>query len=79
MAVIPYDGDDEAVKIANDSNYGLGASAPARSASTTTSSTWARPFGGMKDSRLGRELGPEALNSYLEYKSIYGSANLTNG
>jgi len=33
------------------------------------------PFGGMKDSGIGRELGPEALNSYLEYKSIYASAN----
>jgi hypothetical protein len=33
------------------------------------------PFGGMKDSGIGRELGPEALNNYLEYKSIYASAN----
>ena len=56
-AVIPFDGDDEAVLIANDSNYDLGA-----------------PFGGMKDSGIGRELGPEGLNNYLEYKSIYASA-----
>jgi aldehyde dehydrogenase (NAD+) len=33
------------------------------------------PFGGMKDSGIGRELGPEALNSYLEHKSIYASAD----
>jgi acyl-CoA reductase-like NAD-dependent aldehyde dehydrogenase len=33
------------------------------------------PFGGMKDSGIGRELGPEALNSYLECKSIYASAD----
>jgi len=32
------------------------------------------PFGGMKDIGIGRELGPEALNNYLEYKSIYASA-----
>jgi acyl-CoA reductase-like NAD-dependent aldehyde dehydrogenase len=32
------------------------------------------PFGGMKSSGLGRELGPEALDGYLEYKSIYAGA-----
>jgi acyl-CoA reductase-like NAD-dependent aldehyde dehydrogenase len=34
------------------------------------------PFGGMKDSGIGRELGPEAITPYLEYKSIYASADL---
>lgn len=29
----------------------------------------------MKDSGIGRELGPEAINSYLGYKSIYASAD----
>ena len=29
------------------------------------------PFGGVKDSGLGREFGPEALNSYLDLKSMY--------
>ena len=33
------------------------------------------PFGGMKDSGIGRELGPEAINPYLEYKSIFASAD----
>lgn len=95
MAVIPYDGDDEAVKIANDSNYGLGGSVwttdeqrgvdISRRVRTGTIGInyyqldLGSPFGGMKDSGLGRELGPEALNGYLEYKSIYGSANLTLG
>ena len=90
LAVIPYDGDDEAVQIANDSNYGLGGSVwttdeqrgidVSRRVRTGTigvnyySLDLGSPFGGMKDSGLGRELGPEALNNYLEYKSIYASA-----
>ena len=37
------------------------------------------PFGGMKDSGIGRELGPEAINPYLEYKSIYASADQLKG
>ncbi|MFC4943943.1 aldehyde dehydrogenase [Pseudonocardia sp. GCM10023141] len=87
MAVIPFDGDDEAVQIANDSNYGLGGSvwssdderalAVARRVRTGTIGVnsynidLGSPFGGMKDSGVGRELGPEGLNNYLEYKSIY--------
>jgi betaine-aldehyde dehydrogenase len=90
MAVIPYDSDDEAVAIANDSNYGLGGSVwttdeargldIARRVRTGTiginhyNIDLGAPFGGMKDSGLGRELGPEAFNAYLEYKSIYASA-----
>jgi aldehyde dehydrogenase (NAD+) len=91
MAVIPFDGDDDAVAIANDSNYGLGGSVwttdeqrgidISRRVRTGTIGVnyynldLGAPFGGMKDSGIGRELGPEALNSYLEYKSIYASAD----
>ena len=91
MAVIPFDNDDDAVRIANDSNYGLGGSVwttdeqrgidVARRVRTGTIGVnyylldLGSPFGGMKDSGIGRELGPEALNSYLEYKSIYASAD----
>lgn len=87
MAVIPFDGDEEAVQIANDSNYGLGGSiwssdqeralGVARRVRTGTIGVnsynidLGSPFGGMKDSGIGRELGPEGLNNYLEYKSIY--------
>ena len=91
VAVIPYDGDDEAVAIANDSNYGLGGSVWTRdeqrgieiSRRVRTGTIGVNyyeldlgsPFGGMKDSGIGRELGPEALNNYFEVKSIYASSN----
>ncbi|MEV5910579.1 aldehyde dehydrogenase [Streptomyces chartreusis] len=91
IAVIPFDGDDDAVRIANDSDYGLGgtvwspdearALGVARRVRTGTVGVnyynvdLGAPFGGMKDSGIGRELGPEGLNSYLEYKSIYASTD----
>jgi acyl-CoA reductase-like NAD-dependent aldehyde dehydrogenase len=95
MAVIPFDDDDDAVAIANDSNYGLGGSVwtadeqrgidVSRRVRTGTIGVnyynldLGAPFGGMKDSGIGRELGPEALNNYLEYKSIYASADQIKG
>src|ERR1700761_5733736 len=91
MAVIPFDDDEDAVAIANDSNYGLGGSVwtadeqrgldVARQVRTGTiginyyNLDLGAPFGGMKDSGIGRELGPEGINPYLEFKSIYASAN----
>ena len=91
MAVIPFDDDAEAIRIANDSNYGLGGSVwtsdeqrgidVSRQVRTGTIGVnyynldLGAPFGGMKDSGIGRELGPEAINSYFEYKSIYASAD----
>jgi aldehyde dehydrogenase (NAD+) len=90
MAMIPFD-DDDAIAIANDSNYGLGGSVwtadeergiglSRRVRAGTIGVNYymldlGAPFGGMKDSGIGRELGPEALNSYLEHKSIYASAD----
>ncbi len=86
LAVIPYDDEADAVRIANDSDYGLAGTVwtadaergmeVARQVRTGTygincymleSNT---PFGGYKASGIGRELGPEGLNGYLEYKSI---------
>jgi aldehyde dehydrogenase (NAD+) len=91
MAMIPFDDDDDAIAIANDSNYGLGGSVwtadeqrgldVCRRVRTGTIGInyylldLGAPFGGMKDSGIGRELGPEAINGYLEYKSIYASAD----
>lgn len=87
IAVIPFDDDDDAARLANDSNYGLAGSVwtrdeqrgldMARRIRTGTiglnsyNIDLGAPFGGMKDSGIGRELGPEALNNYLEYKAIY--------
>lgn len=90
ITVTPYDDDDDAVRLANDSEYGLGGSVwtsdedrgitVARKVRTGTIGVnyymqdLGAPFGGMKSSGLGRELGPEALDGYLEYKSIYAGA-----
>ncbi|MEQ3549511.1 aldehyde dehydrogenase [Pseudonocardia nematodicida] len=86
IAVVPYDGVEEAVAIANDSPYGLSGSvwtsdedrglAVARRIRVGMISVngapqaFGTPFGGMKQSGIGREMGPEGLASYREPKSI---------
>jgi betaine-aldehyde dehydrogenase len=86
MALIGYDSEDEAVRIANDTVYGLSGSvwtrdrergvAIARRIRTGMVSingapqAWGTPFGGYKQSGLGREMGPEGLRSFQELKSI---------
>ena len=90
MAVIPFDGDEEAVAIANDSEYGLAGSVwtedeargveVARRVRTGTIGVnyyvpdLTAPFGGYKASGVGREFGRQGLESYLEWKAIYASA-----
>lgn len=87
LSVIKYTDTDEAIRIANDSDYGLGGtvwtSDPERGrdiARRVRTGTIGinrympdpgAPFGGVKDSGIGRELGPQSLDSYLVYKSIY--------
>jgi aldehyde dehydrogenase (NAD+) len=86
LSVIPYASDSDAIDIANDSNFGLGgtvwssdeerATEIARSVRTGTIGInqyqldLDAPFGGIKDSGLGRELGPEGLAAYHTMKSI---------
>ncbi|WP_072688960.1 aldehyde dehydrogenase [Rhodococcus marinonascens] len=86
LAVIPYDTEDEAIKIANDSDYGLAGSvyttdvehglAVAKQIRTGTYAiNWyafdpGSPFGGYKASGIGRENGPEGLESFCETKSV---------
>jgi betaine-aldehyde dehydrogenase len=94
LVVIPYDGDAQAVEIANDSNYGLcgsvwtgdndrglGVARQVRTGTymlnTPVPIDFATPFGGFKESGLGREFGPEGLDTFLEKKSIALPAGYT--
>ncbi len=86
LAVIPYEDEKDAIRIANDSDYGLAGTVwtadnehgmdVARKVRAGTYGVnmymieTCAPFGGYKSSGIGRELGPEGLMSYLEYKSI---------
>ena len=86
VAVIPYDDVEDAINIANDSQYGLSGSVwsgdagkaleIAKRVRTGTLSIngftldFSCPFGGFKASGMGRELGPEGLEAYLESKTI---------
>ncbi len=87
LAVIAYDDDEEAIRIANDSEYGLSgavwsadeqrALAVARRIRTGTINVNGgnfygsdAPFGGYKQSGIGREMGREGFEEYLETKTI---------
>jgi betaine-aldehyde dehydrogenase len=86
LSVIPYDDERDALRIANDSEYGLCGSVwtsnldhgvdVARQVRTGTYNVngfameFGAPFGGFKASGIGRELGPEGLAAYLEAKTI---------
>ncbi|MFJ1598231.1 aldehyde dehydrogenase [Streptomyces sp. NPDC088261] len=86
LVVIPYDDDNDAVRIANDSPYGLSGGVwtadtgrgveIARRVRTGTFSVngaapnFDTPFGGYKASGVGREFGAAGLGQYLELKSI---------
>lgn len=88
LCVIPYEDEEDAVRIANDSDFGLGGTvwtadpergaAVARRVHTGTIGVNGylpdpvAPFGGAKASGLGSELGPEGLAAYLRYQSVYG-------
>jgi betaine-aldehyde dehydrogenase len=90
VVVIPYEDEADAIRIANDSDYGLAGSVwtadadrgldVARQVRTGTYGIngylmdFVAPFGGYKASGLGREFGPEGLLEYLEHKTIAGIA-----
>jgi acyl-CoA reductase-like NAD-dependent aldehyde dehydrogenase len=86
LCVIPFDSIDEAVDIANDSPYGLSGAVYSRDDALAISiarrvrtgqigvNGWSvcvsQPFGGFKQSGLGREGGPEGIAAFLETKLI---------
>ena len=91
LTVIGYENDDDAVRIANDSEYGLagsvftqdvdrgfGIAARVRSGTFGVNEGYimdpVAPFGGVKQSGYGRELGREGLESYLVSQSVSCSA-----
>ena len=89
LVVIPFDDEDEAVRLANDSIYGLGGAvwsgntqrAVKVAEQLRTGTVWINdyhminpkyPFGGYKQSGIGRELAGYGLNEYTEVKHVHG-------
>jgi aldehyde dehydrogenase (NAD+) len=87
VTIIPYTDDGDAVRLANDSGFGLAGTVWSSDSDRATDIARAMqtgsvgvndyqldmrsPFGGVKASGLGRELGPEGLDAYRIMKSIY--------
>ncbi|MTA90602.1 MAG: aldehyde dehydrogenase family protein [Actinobacteria bacterium] len=88
VSVLPFDDEADAIKKANDTEFGLSGSIwtnnsakairVARavesgnlSVNSNSSVRYWTPFGGYKQSGLGRELGPDALDSFTEVKNVF--------
>jgi len=88
VSVIAFEDEDDAIRMANDSEHGLSGSIWSRdigravrvsraveagnlSVNSNSSVRYWTPFGGYKQSGLGRELGPDALDAFTETKNVF--------
>lgn len=88
VSVLPFTDEDDAIAMANDSEFGLSGSIWSRdigrairvsrgveagnlSVNSNSSVRYWTPFGGYKQSGLGRELGPDALDAFTETKNVF--------